>query len=1282
MLKRQIEPERVKFKTGNILFTQISKQIDPVNDFTLFRNFHRTEKWKRVKEPAKIVKPEFEFHQILSILNNYPQLMRKAGLILDFTIPYSDSLPKTGGINLIPSSITFSESDTVISVPSTAYSITDNGFYTDDEDGTVFKRGFVTINTDEFAVVQVDADGAAIKAHNLIENKTRQIAHYFNNKTERISFKEVSLIDDIQPVEPPEDEGLPSIRSAGIAVTKSSMAEHMAGRIQSNLDLQHAIVELPLENKVMVPGLRLKLPDNKLHSSDVIQGYRMDIAYESDPEKWYSLHQRKDEYKWYDESSGEHPVTGIESDEGFIELGITEDPDDPNDVFVSDTIARWEGWSLTVGKPGLAINHAEENPVKPKDGVKRDFVHTDRALEKKKYAFDPDLQFRINANSKIVQGTLPKLRFGKDYRIRIRTVDLAGNSLPLNTPTTDTSLTIHKNFRYLRYEPAASPLVLVGNELKDGEFLERMVIRSNFDQNCSQYESYYALNGKKMDAFSQRFLLPPDNSQIMAETHGMIEKAFTGTPSAAKEIYDLIAGQEGSYDRQSAVVEKVFKPEEAVVIYLPDPVAAGVAFFVSDGCETTHTQDFFKPRLFGFFTSDELMPDKTNVDIPGDWYKAKNIRIRLDEGELNTSWNAKERILSVFLPKGFRTRIRFSTFWSEKDLRQFSAIWNMINAESPSNIAEIEKLMLAGRHWMISPSREFELVHATQQPVTEPVLKALIPQRDFNETSADINIRFQVHGESTDKVEIRAKWTEKLDDGISVDIKESPGTNSINDVTVFYHDDIVTRGTIPDLPKVEIKANPALLFQPHAGLAPRNRSEFRANPQPEATRINKHFEVQANAFEKLQTSSLAASKTLVNTLRFDIEASKFSFFRNINLRILPLSQSFGDTKHRWVDYCVSATSRYREYFAKILESNKTLSVSRSSNWIEHINILSTARPKPPEIDYVIPTFEWIKTQNETVIQHRRLGGGLRIYLKRPWFSSGDGELLAVVLPPVKKGTTAPKTMAMMAAKPGYTPYYTHWGLDPLHVSTQPDLVSPDPSDFRYGPSLVDNLQYPDPKLLRATVAAYPVQFDKEKQMWYCDLAVNPGNMYFPFIRLVLARYQPDSVRKGDDDVCLSPVVLADMMQLMPDRNTTITFKNDDSNSKFTITITGVIYNGLSSGSRVTDSVIRISFLNPRLAQPVYGLIDDQSTPKNLTDEAYEISVSPKDISNNTFTISHDFRLPGEYRKTPFEIVVREFEQIPAKTKDVDRSYNDMLERSPENEKLIYADVFKINSAQK
>ena len=366
------------------------------------------------------------------------------------------------------------------------------------------------------------------------------------------------------------------------------------------------------------------------------------------------------------------------------------------------------------------------------------------------------------------------------------------------------------------------------------------------------------------------------------------------------------------------------------------------------------------------------------------------------------------------------------------------------------------------------------------------LIQALIPERNYGDTIANINTRFLVHGESTEKVEYQTRWTESNDDGISLTIKQTQGTNSITDITVNYLDDLITKGTIPTFPKLDLQANPKLVFQPHPKLERRTTVDFKLNPQPEAARINALYKTQSASFEKLQKEKLAAPKSLPNRLKFEIQESRFSFMKNIELRIDPLVQHFSDTKHRWVDYKIVASSRYREYFDKILKQYKDLNTVRESKWIEKINILSITRPKIPEIDYVIPTFEWHKTQDQNTIQHRRLGGGLRIYLKRPWFSTGDDGMLGILLPP-----SPPQKPTIASIIQGYTGYFTHWGIDPLHNSTQPDLFSPAPQEFRMNPTFDENVQYPDMGSTRANVVAYPVIFDLDRQQWFCDLAINP-----------------------------------------------------------------------------------------------------------------------------------------------------------------------------------------------
>ncbi|WP_289054528.1 hypothetical protein [Carboxylicivirga marina] len=1279
MVRKSDEDDNIRLQVKEKQFKRFDKQMNPKSDFAELRQFHKVDKTIKTTPRLHLEKPRFEFHDIMANINSYPQIMRMMGFVLDLTIPFSKDVPKKGTISVVPQNLNLSD-DYDLSIPATAYELSDDGFFARDKADSLFKQGFVKVNTGEFDVVQIDADGAALKTNNMAESKVQEIARFYEVKSE-ISRSKVVRQEILDEVEPPQEEGLPYMRSAGIAITKNGMAEHLFRRIERNVQLKdefkalksksYDVKSLKTNNKdLQLNTFKVKLPSKALYSDDIVQGYRMDIAYEDEPDKWFSLHWRQDTYQWYDESDTAHPIDNIVPDEGYIQLGLTEDPDEPDDVFVSETMARWEGWSLSVRKPGYAINESDDYELKDGETEKKDFVNTSKSVEAQKYAYDSELDFRIHAESKSIAGTLPRLRFGNSYRLRIRTVDLAGNSVAHTVATSDTSSSERTQIKYLRYEPLGSPIVLVGNRLKDGEFLESMVIRSNYDQSAEEYEAAHPLN-ETLDKHSLRYLLPPKNSQQMAECHGMFEKAF-GDAQKAKEIYQIITNHEGLYQQDEKNKEKVYQPSEVEIIYLPDPMAAGVALFLTEDDEHTHTQDF-EPRLFSFFTSDEIKPDKTDdVYIPEDWYKSGFIRIKLEEGDYNAVWSKNDRQLTFYLPKGIRTRIRFSTFWRESDLNEVSAIWEMIKGESGSE--EAKELAYSGRHWMVSPSREMELVHAVQQPLDAPVIEELLPNRDFKTNFANINLRFDIHGESTEKVELQARWKEPWDDGLSVSIKEKEGSNSIPDININYHDDVVTRGTIPEPEKLQKAPVKNIQVQPLKAFALRSKAEFEAEPQPKAKRINQDYQIQNTSFQKFQNEKVKALDNLVNRVKFDVEEYQFNFFKRINLRSLPLKHQFGDTRHRWVDYRLLAASRYDEYFDKILAANPELKTSRLSEWKERVNIPSSVRPKAPEIDYIIPTFEWRKTANETAMRHQRMGGGLRIFIKRPWFSSGDDEMLGVILPELGYNPTS-----FVSKSPGYNADYTNWGIDPLLYSVQPKSFSPKPEDFFMNPVIDDDVQYPE-KNKRAKVVAYPVHFDSDRQVWFADMRINPNGMYFPFVKLVLARYQPYSVRKDKEDVCLSPVVAANFNQLVPERQTTVRFDKADVNHKLSITIEGTIYN-----EKYTKfgnyNFLKISFQDTKCSRPIYGAVDDGQVDKGLLEETLIIRISSKYVTNNRYAISKEFKLPGKYKKDAYQIIIEEYERGPSRIAGLPPEYKGRLEQSEQTDRLIYADVFNVNKTE-
>jgi hypothetical protein len=91
-----------------------------------------------------------------------------------------------------------------------------------------------------------------------------------------------------------------------------------------------------------------------------------------------------------------------------------------------------------------------------------------------------------------------------------------------------------------------------------------------------------------------------------------------------------------------------------------------------------------------------------------------------------------------------------------------------------------------------------------------------------------------------------------------------------------------------------------------------------------------------------------------------------------------------------------------------------------------------------------------------------------------------------------------------------------------------------------------------------TAVGHKVLYDDQhgRKLWYCDIVMDMGEAYFPFVRLALARYQPQSV----PDAHLSRVVLADFAQLMPNRSASVTFDPIDPTS-VQLAVNGLTYHG-------------------------------------------------------------------------------------------------------------------------
>jgi hypothetical protein len=162
----------------------------------------------------------------------------------------------------------------------------------------------------------------------------------------------------------------------------------------------------------------------------------------------------------------------------------------------------------------------------------------------------------------------------------------------------------------------------------------------------------------------------------------------------------------------------------------------------------------------------------------------------------------------------------------------------------------------------------------------------------------------------------------------------------------------------------------------------------------------------------------------------------------------------------------------------------------------------------------------------STITSGRSGSALRIFMSRPWWTSGIGEQLGVVTWPEAENTDIRSTIP---ATDGL--YVSDWGLDPVFAGRDLPSAHPRLETFPKRVDVAKNLTIDENASVTVNVAGHEVKYDPVRDLWYCDVVVNIGESYTPMIRLALARYQPDSVKGAE----LSRIVLADVMSLEPGR---------------------------------------------------------------------------------------------------------------------------------------------------
>jgi len=1068
--------------------------------------FHRRQQPAKPKD-CSITKPDF--HQLLGLVHNYPAVMRRLGLVFDLVVapPQNMDWSKVNAVTItanVPAGN--HDLDGLTQPPVYTRCSVDSGkhlFSSTPRDPNLLQNGLLNLNikladtSPRFTLVAENAEGQSLKHTDQSNNASRSAEYTTSAPT------------SMKPV-PAALPGMSSTPSATASPTDAPPAPRTVGIAmfdQSRLTQ----VEQSANQSLASPTV--------FFAEDLILGYRVDILYKSKSatkSKFYSLCERSSNYQFYKPNwnDGDTPVYSWSpasemekaADEGFLSFGATQSPLDPNKdtgdssntmTQLHQSVFTWVGWSLCVPQPNIpSMNPTQEDPSCQQ-------IKSQRHLSIKPiYALKPDKK-------------LPPLRFDTNYAVRCRITDLAGNSLPPeydadNSQNPGLALTPLSTFS--RQEPYRAPHFLLREPIDHlgdpGTHLDRMVLRDGTGR-------------------SKRILVAPRESLRLAELSGVLTNA--SLPKTAYGDQQLMP--DGSFPSVACSKQKgwvmgkisekgdqdpIYLPRhldgpKLISPYLPDPKANYIrvdAYQVMD--------DPSQSRL--------LCTHWASINRGSEWIERLPLRVLALPPELVVP---PEKEPDPAAPTAPEPRV---------DLMEHADEDGNVNPTEPSLLKVIlpkaATVLLVFR--TCPNSRDY---HTHKHPVQlSQMLKshfdggAIDSLSGTGTISRDTKNAFQVIiGSLSDPDSALAAFTDGSIDTVSPSrtmtlvhavkspLREPEFSHTIKPFNVarsFGKTQAMVTGQIsahwPSTSKLTCYAE---------------WTDCIDDPNKDRPYEEQHREVAFTLGAQDFLPDSPAAPTQINRLR------------TLGPNVM---HHFSDTRAHRVTYSLVASGNFREYYPA---GDAAKDFQLTSKKTAKITVQSSVRPKSLPLKYLIPAFIWRDAydhKTRTWCTGRRVV--LRAYFDRPLFDSGNGEKLAVILDD-GKGTANEA-------------HISRWGGDPTRPAAAAiEKMELTPTNFAgsgdpVGVTLAEGGT--------ALAKHFDLQYSHDRRLWFSDIELDTQGANAPFVRLSLARWQPDGLTDYNNNDCrCSPVVAADFMQVANDRWVSV---NKSDHGVYSLTISGAFPN--------------------------------------------------------------------------------------------------------------------------